>query len=310
MLLQHLAGEHFEISSNESLNVYNALLNNINYPISVKANNYSIINFQLTQIYKLPLGSKNITYTNLVPGNYSMFVYFYFEDFLSFTRLDSNNIAFRIISNISSPGGSPGPLSPPITGNGTSSGSMMVYSLVGVFIITFLVTFAFIGGTEVGKFGFFSAIAPMYSKIRRKKDENYGYNRGLIQGYIDGNPGESYNAIKRALELKNGTLAYYLKILAKEGKIKAERDGMYKRFYPTAGKSRTENLIIELSKIQQKILEYIKTNPGTSQTNISKELGIIQSKLNYHISQMSDARLIKVEREGNTTRCFVLGEQN
>jgi DNA-binding MarR family transcriptional regulator len=309
-MYNRLHGEHLEIISKETKTIYNAILKNIKYPVEVDSNNFTNISFQFSQVIILSWENKTITFTNLTPGNYSIFAYFYYGFPSSYTKLSSNIETFRIITNITNQSINPIPLITPSNGSGLSSGYMVFYTTLGAVMIAILLTTAFITGTEVGKFGFFSAIAPLYTKKRRKKDENYGYNRGLIQGYIDGNPGESYNAIKRALELKNGTLAYYLKILSKEGKIRTERDGMYKRFYPTVGKSRAENVIIELSKIQQNILDFIKSNPGTTQTNIAKELGIIHSKLNYHISMLSDARLIKLEREGNATKCFVLMDNN
>ena len=69
-----------------------------------------------------------------------------------------------------------------------------------------------------------------------------------------------------------------------------------------------KKLVIELSKIQKKIVQFIKRTPGCSQTEISNQLGLIQSKLNYHINMMVDARIIKVERDGNKTRCFIIDE--
>ncbi len=307
ILFQRFTGEHFEIKSNDTSDVYGALISNLKYPIQISAQNYTIIHFQFNQVFKYPLESKNITYTNLAPGNYSISAFFYYGNFTSFTRLDSNNVNFRVIYNKSGPCSGPGPLSPP-SGDGKTGSftTFLFYGSLSAIIIIILVTTAFIAGTEVGKYGFFSANAPLYTKKRRKKDEKYGYNRGLVQGYIDGNPGESYNAIKRALELRNGTLAYYLKVLQREGKIKGERDGMYKRFYPTTGRSTKD--VIELSTIQKKIVQFIKRTPGCSQTEISNNLELIQSKVNYHVNLMVDARIIKVERDGNKTRCYIIDE--
>jgi parallel beta-helix repeat protein len=307
ILLQRLTGEHFEINSIDALNSYGAFINDVIYPIMVKAQNYTIIDFKIDQVFKLPLRSKNITYTDLSPGNYSIFAFFYYGNFTNFTKLRSNIVTFRIIENISNSGSGPWPLGPPKGDNKKGSfKSLFFFSSIGVIVIIILITTAFVGGTEVGKYGFFSAIAPLYTKRRRKKDENYGYNKGLIQGYVDGNPGESYNSIKRALDLKNGTLAYYLKVLQREGIIKSERDGMYKRFYPTKGKSSKE--VIELSSIQQKIFGYIRKNPGCSQTDISNKLGLIQSKINYHVNLMVDARVIKIKHDSNKTMCYILEE--
>jgi predicted transcriptional regulator len=162
----------------------------------------------------------------------------------------------------------------------------------------------FIGGTEVCKYAFFSALGPLYSKQRKKRDMEFGYIKGSVRGYVLGNPGETYNSIRRVLDLPNGTLAYHLKDLEREGIVKAERDGTLKRFYPAEGRVTAD--VLELSDIQNDIYNTIMDNPGISQKDIQANLGISQQRLNYQIQQMADAMLIRVERDGKKTRCFVV----
>jgi predicted transcriptional regulator len=101
-------------------------------------------------------------------------------------------------------------------------------------------------------------------------------------------------------------LAYYLKILEREDKIRSERDGMYKRFYPTKGKISRD--VLELSEVQKNIYQLIKDNLGISQKDIQTQLGISQQRMNYHVQLMSNARIIKVERVGKGTKCFVIDD--
>jgi hypothetical protein len=181
----------------------------------------------------------------------------------------------------------------------------IIFTSTAILIIIIIVIF----GTEVGKYKFFTAfVVPLYSRTLKKRKKSYqdGYIRGSVRGYILGNPGETYNTIKRVLELPNGTLAYHLKFLEKEGEVKTERDGIYKRFYPVEGRISEE--VLELSKIQKKIVNLVKKLPGLTQREISKRLGEPAQKINYHVSMMVDARLIKLKREGNKTKCFVIEE--
>jgi len=188
------------------------------------------------------------------------------------------------------------------------NGDSFFFAGFGTFIIpTIIVAIvtiisSFIIATEIGKYSFFSAISPLYTKRRKKGD--ISYIKGSVRGYILGNPGERYNDIKRILKLQNGTLTYYLKVLERDGIIRSERDGFNKRFYPSYGKFTGEN--IELTEIQQSIYWIIKNNPGISQKDIQSQLGISQQRLNYHIQLMVDARLIRVEHEGKLTKCFVI----
>ena len=86
--------------------------------------------------------------------------------------------------------------------------------------------------------------------------------------------------------------------------MRSERDGVLKRFYPYEGKVTEE--ILELSKLQKRILNVIKKDPGVTQTSISKKLDISVQKVNYHIRLMEDARVIRLERDRNKTMCYVV----
>jgi DNA-binding MarR family transcriptional regulator len=184
----------------------------------------------------------------------------------------------------------------------SSYGIVVISSIV----ISIICISTFLAITEVGKFGFFSALGPFYSKQRKKKGDEYINNRSSVQSFINENPGERYNDIKRILHLPNGTLTYYLNALEREGLIKSERDGVFKRFYPSKGITVKES--IELTEIQKAIFNIIKINPGVTQKNIMSALGISQQNLNYHIQLMVKARVIKLERVGNKTKCYIIEE--
>jgi predicted transcriptional regulator len=170
----------------------------------------------------------------------------------------------------------------------------------------------YITGTEIGKYGFFKAILPFLARRKKKRNYELGFIKGSVRGVIYGNPGENYSSIKKKLNLPNGTLTYYLRTLEKEGIIRSERDGFLKRFYPSKQTGETKSEVMELTEIQQNIYELIQDNPGISQNKILKKLEteISQQKLNYHIQKMVKARIIKVERAGKRTKCFVIRDEN
>ena len=131
--------------------------------------------------------------------------------------------------------------------------------------------------------------------------------RGQVYGYIKANPGEHYNAIKKALALKNGTLVYHLQTLEREEYIKSASDGRFKRFYP-AGMKVPEAPLRRLNKIQEIILELITERPGISQKEIAEDIGLSGATINYHINVMLKVNAIKVEKVGRTTHCYALDE--
>jgi DNA-binding MarR family transcriptional regulator len=300
-------GEHFTIQSLQNLSRYYGFFTNQFFPIIIKSKDLKIIEFKIDRYLILPIKSQYNNYTQLSAGNYSVFIDLYYGINTNFTKIKSNIETFRIIENESVINGTT-ELNPGNGYNGLSQ-SFIVYSTVAVIVIILLIITTFIAGTEIGKYTFFGGIVPLYTKTRRKKlDKNYGYKKGLVLGYILGTPGESYNAIKRVLNLNNGVLAYYLRVLEREEAIKSERDGMYKRFYPTRGNITKE--VLELTDVQKDIYKTIKEHLGITQKEISSLLGVTQSKVNYHVKMMVDARLLRMDREGKRTRCFILEEDS
>jgi predicted transcriptional regulator len=157
--------------------------------------------------------------------------------------------------------------------------------------------------TEVGKYAFLLLIIPLYSKLR--KDEVLDlYIRGKIHGYILANPGEHYNAIKKALKINNGSLAYHLSVLEKEEIIKSRTFGIYKRFYPMdmIMPDNGNNILIEVQKL---ILVRIEETPGITQKDLAKLLGISPSTINYHINKLVELDKVRTERKGKWTKYYL-----
>jgi DNA-binding MarR family transcriptional regulator len=265
--------------------------------------------FKLEKYHSLPFSSDKANLSFLAPGNYSIFVELYYSNITELYLIRSNNYDFIIYQNLSDKKSNKETIpDSDITGEKSGwAGSSVASYVVLVIIVLLLASTMLISSTEVGKYGFFGAITPFYSKTRKKKiDKNYGYKKGLILGYILGNPGENYTSIKRVLNLNNGALTYYLRILEEEGVIRSERDGMYKRFYPTHGQVTQE--VLELTEVQKSIYQTIKEQLGITQNEISKKLDIPRQTVNYHVQLMESARLIKVEREGKNSHCFIVEE--
>jgi parallel beta-helix repeat protein len=305
---------HFYIySTNYYASYYGITEKDINR-IEIEAQSTEYIEFNIENHY----GNNNIN-NNLEPGNYTIFSQFFIKkiitsnftnyDLNDFIDLDSNYVNFKVIENKSIGPGSGGSSSSngdrPNTRKNQIIGSIVAFTVVIVFISTI-----FVLSTEFGKYKFFAAMGAMYSKARKKKkkDHEYGYIKGSIRGYILGNPGESYNSIKRILDLPNGTLAYYLKVLETERIIRSERDGFLRRFYPIGGNFSSD--ILELTELQENIKRIIQNQPGISQKDILAQMeDISQQKMNYHIQLLEKARIIKIDRTGKGTQCFIIEEE-
>lgn len=149
--------------------------------------------------------------------------------------------------------------------------------------------------------------------VKRKKDKTLeNFVRGQIYGFIQANPGTHYNFIKRALNLKNGTLAYHLNVLEDEKLIRSQTDGFYRRFYPTEmripkidGNDGLRYTHVQLNATQDTIINTIEKNPGLTQKEIAKLIGKSSQVVNYNTNAMAHLGLIKFKRKGNKTKCYV-----
>ncbi|MEM2899829.1 MAG: choice-of-anchor T family protein [Thermoplasmata archaeon] len=177
--------------------------------------------------------------------------------------------------------------------------SLTISCIIGLFFIT---------GTEIGYFAFITAlIVPLFVRLKKEKVLS-NFTRGEIFGYIKANPGVHYMAILHTLDLENGVLAYHLTVLEREGYIKSVRDGLYKRFYPKEMK--IPKKVIQLSRLQKDIIEQIRNEPGISQSKIAKRLGESKQVINCNIKILEKGSIIKVERIGKESMCYLTNEKN
>ncbi|MDP6156579.1 MAG: response regulator [Candidatus Thermoplasmatota archaeon] len=138
------------------------------------------------------------------------------------------------------------------------------------------------------------------------KEEKLVHNetRDRIHDFISTNPGEHYRSIQTKLQLGNGVLNYHLHILEKKKLIKANKDGIYKRYYPmTLMIPRGGNR--RLSKTQEKIVKLINERPGILQQDISNSLRISRQLTSYHVRQLMRNGTLKIIKDGNQSRLWL-----
>jgi DNA-binding MarR family transcriptional regulator len=147
--------------------------------------------------------------------------------------------------------------------------------------------------TEVGKFGFFSVIAPLYSRIK-KEEVLDNFVRGQLFGHISEKPGMCFSELKRKVKRANGTVTYHLRTLERDGLIKSYRHGIRKVFFPSSMK--VPKGYFELTKSQRVIFKVIKANPGVSQRDISRNTGISKSMICRIVNDLRQKGIIEIKR--------------
>jgi DNA-binding transcriptional ArsR family regulator len=172
-----------------------------------------------------------------------------------------------------------------------------------IVLIAILLACAFIGATEIGRVALLTLlVAPMHG--RRTKDKDEAETRGMIRGFILGNPGECYTSIKQNLGLKNGTLSWHLMKLEKEGIIKSRVQGTRRRYYPKGAAIPAENGG-ELREIEQRLLKAVEEGVGRSVKELAEELGVSSQLALYHIRRLSQKGFVTLERKGLRLRVYL-----
>ncbi|MCK4717267.1 MAG: helix-turn-helix domain-containing protein, partial [Thermoplasmata archaeon] len=140
-------------------------------------------------------------------------------------------------------------------------------------------------------------LIPAYSRL---SNEEIVHNptRSAILKYIEDSPGANFSHIMKKLEMKNGVLSHHLRTLERAGYVRSKKDGSLRRYYPA-------NCAIPMS-LEEKLLYALAQNPGVSETELAKIMGVTRQVVNYHVLKLSNKRKVAVRREGKSTKCYAL----
>ncbi len=119
-------------------------------------------------------------------------------------------------------------------------------------------------------------------------------NRKKIYEHIMNSPGDHFRAIQRAVELEVGTLSHHMNILEKEQLIVSEQDGNNRCFWVAGVKRDTGK--IRLSRIQENILKEIHDEPGITQVQIARRVGVSRKVVFYHVKFLANAEMVLEEK--------------
>lgn len=167
-----------------------------------------------------------------------------------------------------------------------------------------LIIAGIIGGTEVGKVGFFSFIMPLYSRVNKDKVLD-NFSRGIIYGHVVEHPGINFTELKGLSNIANGTLTYHLKVLEGEGMIVAHNRGTHRIFFPSSLKVSTRDLV--LNKSEQMVYSMIRASPGIAQAKLAEEANLSEATIHRIVTSLENKSIVMVEK-GVRNRCFVKEE--
>lgn len=157
---------------------------------------------------------------------------------------------------------------------------------------------------EVMKVALLGAIVtPFLSMMISVRDDLL--TRGRILGYLEGNAGIHFSALRDALGLANGVTAYHLQILESKGEVLSWRNGKLRR-YAVSGLSSEEIARIRnpVSGTRLAILQVLSESGlvGATGKNIQIKLKISRQLLSHHLRELRINDLIEPAEEKKRPR--------
>jgi len=145
----------------------------------------------------------------------------------------------------------------------------------------------------------------IYTKLEHDKILD-NFIRGKLFGYIQANPGEDCNTLMLRLDLPHGTLLYHLGRLEREELVRSRADGLHRRYYPVNTMVPSPGPSI-LTDSQETVYDLICDEPGISQIELAKKLGVSNVAVNYHLEALLEKEVISRKRIGLRFRYFPNG---
>jgi DNA-binding transcriptional ArsR family regulator len=119
--------------------------------------------------------------------------------------------------------------------------------------------------------------------------------RSKIFGFIDQNPGLNVNEISRRIEIPRTTLMHHIKVLEKQELVELKPRGKYTHIYTKNELGTQDKELLELlrKKIPCRILLHLVFSNSCSQTELSRELNLHRTTINYYLKKLKKMGIIK-----------------
>lgn len=148
---------------------------------------------------------------------------------------------------------------------------------------------------------------PLYARLSPEEVLNHEKRQEILE-FVRLNPGVHLRRIGHALSISYGTLTYHLYRLEREGYITFSQEGLFKRYYSSAGRmkeaAKEKPMPTALRDLERQIYDTILANPGSAQSHIAQRLGLSRQALHYHIKKLEKSGFITKVPSGRETLIY------
>lgn len=164
------------------------------------------------------------------------------------------------------------------------------------------------GASSIGRSLFTKFLfVPLYARLSHEDVLNHE-KRQEILAFVRDNPGVHLRRIGHLLSISYGTLTYHLYRLEREGYITFAQEGLFKRYYSTAGRmkemAKEKPMPTALRDLERQIYETILAHPGSAQSHLAQKLGLSRQALHYHIKKLEKSGFISKVPQGRETLIY------
>ena len=130
----------------------------------------------------------------------------------------------------------------------------------------------------------------------------------MITAYLAENPGAQLYKIVEAVGASRGAVTYQLRTLAAKGIIKVHAETGSRRYYLHSFSYAQDTELLHTfleNKTKSDVLAILKKTPGLTRKDLAAQTGVPENTLYRHIAALSEAGILKRERDGHRWRYTV-----
>jgi predicted transcriptional regulator len=142
-------------------------------------------------------------------------------------------------------------------------------------------------------------ISPLVAGMKSSRDDML--TRGRILGYLEGNAGIHFSALRDGLGLANGVTSYHLHLLESRGEVISWRDGKLRRYAVSKlSKEEIGRIRNPIVGTRLAVLEILAKSGqfGLTGKEIQNKMSISRQLLSHHLRELRQSEMVETASNG------------